>query len=235
MNTSRFSLLAFLLIFFTLPAFAQVIKGEVTDRETGKPIDGVTIQNIHTSLGVITGETGTFIIAAASDQLLEFKKQGFQTARVRIPKGLVPPYFKIIMQQGFKVEREVVAQSGRYNYRDDSIRFHSLYKHELDFPRLSAFGSIQHPFSALSRRNREIWKFQESFSETEKEKYIDRTFNPELVARVTGLRGDSLNYYLVRYRPQYDDLRNMNDYSFFSYIKRTAHTYRSRVTPRNSQ
>lgn len=235
MNTRRIFTLFLLFTALAIPALAQVIKGEVADRETGKPVDGVTITNIHTTLGVITGETGAFIIAASTDQLLEFRKQGYQVARVRIPKGMVPPYFKILMQPGYKTEQEVLANGNRYSYRDDSLRFYQLYKHELDFPRLSAFGSIQHPFSALSKRNREIWKFQETFTETEREKYVDRTFNAQLVARVTGLQGDSLNYYMIRYRPQYEELREMNDYTFFSYIKRTAHTYRSRVTPRNSQ
>lgn len=234
MNIRHFFTFFLLFTAMALPALAQVIKGEVADRETGKAVDGVTILNIHTTLAVITGETGSFIIAASSDQLLEFRKPGYQVARVRIPKGIVPPYFKILMQPGYKTEREVLA-GGKGSYRDDSIRFHELYKHELDFPRLSAFGSIQHPFSALSKRNREIWKFQESFTATEREKYVDRTFNAQLVSRFTGLSGDSLNYYMVRYRPTYEALREMNDYTFFNYIKRTVHSYRNRVTPRNSQ
>lgn len=219
-----------------VPAIGQVIKGEVVDKDSKHVIDGVTIENIHTSLSVNTSENGSFVIAATGDQLLEFKKTGYQTVRVRIPKGMVPPYFKIIMQHGVTHVKDLLAaNTGRYDYTQDSIRFYELYKHELDMPKLSAIGSISHPFSALSKKNREVWQFQNNFSETEKEKYVDRTFNAELITRYTGLTGDSLAYYMVKFRPSYEDLRGMNDYTFFNYIKRTAYTYRNHSRGRSAQ
>ena len=87
----------------------------------------------------------------------------------------------------------------------------------------------------MSGRNREIWRFQETYNSTEQEKYVDRTFNAELVTKFTGLTGDSLKYYMVKYRPTYVQLKGMNDYSFFTFIKKTVHSYRARTTPRGAQ
>ena len=228
--------LLLLLAIIGLRTSAQTIKGEVADRDSKRPISGVTIQNIYTQLQVNTNDDGGFIIAATKDQLLEFRKQGYQTVRVRIPNGMIPPYFKILMEHGItRMDNVLAANDNRYNYRDDSLRFHELYKHELDFQKLSAVGSIAHPFSAMSSKNREIWKFQETFAETEKEKYIDKTFNAALITKFTGLTGDSLKYYMVRYRPSYEELRKMNDYSFFTYIKKTAVIYRGRSRARSAQ
>lgn len=228
--------LILLLTVACLQVSAQTIKGEVADRDNRHPITGVTIENIYTSLQVNTNSDGGFVIAATKDQLLEFKKQGYQTVRVRIPNGIIPPYFKILMEHGItKMDDVLAVNDNRYNYHDDSLRFHELYKHQLDFQKLSAVGSIAHPFSALSARNREIWQFQDTYAETEKEKYVDKTFNAALVTKFTGLTGDSLRYYMVRFRPSYEELRKMNDYSFFTFIKKTVLIYRGGNRPRSAQ
>ena len=233
---ARVILFVLIVSFCSFPVIAQTIRGEVLDMDDKKPVTGVSIENIHTSLNISTSEQGAFLIAAASGQLLEFKKSGYKTVRVRVPKGYVPPYFRIIMTKGISEIPDMgTAQKNRYDYASDSIRYHELYKHELDFPKLSSFDMIAHPFSALSAKNREVWRFQEEFDEFEKEKYVDKTFNESVVTKFTGLKGDSLHYYLKRYRPTYDQLKIMNDYTFYNFIKTTVHQYRNRNTPRNAQ
>src|ERR1700733_13602017 len=217
---ARVILFVLIVSFCSFPVIAQTIRGEVLDMDDKKPVTGVSIENIHTSLNISTSEQGAFLIAAASGQLLEFKKSGYKTVRVRVPKGYVPPYFRIIMTKGISEIPDMgTAQKNRYDYASDSIRYHELYKHELDFPKLSSFDMIAHPFSALSAKNREVWRFQEEFDEFEKEKYVDKTFNESVVTKFTGLKGDSLHYYLKRYRPTYDQLKIMNDYTFYNFIK----------------
>lgn len=218
-----FCVIAFL---FPLQGISQIIHGEVYDAENKSVIAGVVIENIYTSLNVTCDEKGTFVIAASNGQLLEFKKQGYKTTRVRIPNGYIPSYFKIGMQKGFHPLTDTVRHETRYNYKADSLAFHELFKHELDFPKMSAIEMIRSPFTAMSKRNQEMWKFQDEYNINEREKYVDFTFNKELVTKFTGLTGDSLNYYMKRYRPTYEQLRSMNDYSFFNFIKQSVRSYR---------
>ena len=226
----------FLLSMFRFTAVAQAIRGEVLDMDNKHPIEGVSIENIYTSLNITTDPQGAFLIAANSGQLLEFKKTGYKTARVRVPQGYVPPYFRIIMKKGIsEIQDMSITHSNRYDYTNDSLRFHELYKHELDFPKMSGIDMIAHPFSAMSGKNREIWRFQEDYDYFEKEKYVDKTFNEEIITKISGLQGDSLHYFMRRYRPTYEELRGMNDYTFFSFIKSSAHNYRVQNTPRGAQ
>ena len=228
--------LVLLLLVIAFPAIAQTIRGDVLDMDNKHPIDDVKIENIYTSLDVSSDKDGSFLIAASSGQLLEFKKEGYKTTRVRIPQGYVPSYFRIIMKQGFSsIKDEIVARNNRYDYRSDSIRYHDLYKTELDFPKLSGIDMIASPFSALSKQNREIWQFQEDYETFEKEKFVDKTFNEALVTKFTGLTGDSLRYFMRRYRPTYDQLRSMNDYTFYNFVKNEARHYRNLSEPRNSR
>ncbi len=221
---------------FLLPfcGFGQIIHGEVYDATTKEPIRDVAIENIYTTLDVASGENGGFIIAAANGQLLEFKKRGYNTARARIPMGYVPAYFKIGMTKGYKMDTSRNRDT-RYSYASDSERFYALYKHELDFPKMSGIDMIASPFSAMSKKNKEIWQFQDDYSYFEKEKYVDRTFNASLINKFTGLTGDSLQHYMKRFRPSYEQLHAMNDYSYFTFIKQTVHMYRNPVIPRNAQ
>ena len=207
-------------------ARAQSVTGMVVENTAGKPIENVDIQNTYTGFGMISDRDGKFFITASKGQLLEFRKLGYKTVRVRIPQGDVPPYFKIIMQEGITELPPYQLQAGRRDWHTDSMRYRELYAHELDFPRMSALDMIQHPFSALSKKSREIWAFQDDYSATEKQKYIDYVFNPKTVAQLTGLSGDSLNYYMRRYRPDYQMLRTMNEYTFYTYIKNAADRYR---------
>ena len=219
-----------------IQAKAQNISGEVVDLENRNALSNVSIENIYTGLTVITDSNGKFLIAAAKGQLLIFKKLGYKSVRVRIPDGYLPSYFKIIIQQA---PAEVAPYNllAQHTYKTDSIYFHELYKHELDFPKMSALDAIQHPFSAMSRTNQQIWAFQDDFNENEKQRYIDYAFNQQLVKRITGLDGDNLTRYMRRYRPTYEQLRSMGEYAFYAYIKRTAIRFKDvmNMPNRNSQ
>lgn len=231
MHYIRILLLILCFSVYSWASFAQTIKGEVIDMDSKLPIKAVSIFNVYTNQEILTNEDGTFEIEATNDQLLIFTKSGYKDVRVRIPKGYMPSYFKIIIQHGFTNPRDNSPNNNRYSPKNDSLKMRDIYGHTLDFERLSGLGKIQHPFSALSKRNREIWKFQEDFEEQEKEKYVDRTFNADLITKITGLTGDSLKTYMVRYRPSYDQLRSMNDYNFFNFIKKTANSYRNPNRP----
>jgi len=226
-----------LLMLMASGAMGQTIRGEVLDVNDGRPVGNVSVYNIYNSTGISTGDDGKFTIAAGKHELLEFRKLGYKTTRVRIPGGELPQYFKIIIQKGPIELPEVNIAGKSKDYRTDSLKFREIYKHELDFPTMSTLDMIEHPFSALSKRSRQVWAFQKEYDHFQKEKYIDYTFNDKLVTRITGLQGDSLQRYMQRYRPSYEQLRSMNEYTFYNYIKQTVERYRimGRSIQRNSQ
>jgi len=226
----------FLLWIAAFPLIGQTIHGEVLDMEDKHPLADVNIQNIYTSFVINSDSSGAFLIAANGGQLIEFKKQGYKTTRLRVPMGYMPSYFRIIMKRGIsELHNEPLAKGNRYDNKKDSIMMHDLYQHELDFPKMSGIDMIASPFSALDAHNRQIWRFQDDYNYFEKEKYVDRTFNEELVTKFTGLKGDSLHYFMRRYRPDYEQLKAMNDYAFFTFIKNSAYNYRNSGHRANSQ
>lgn len=229
------------LICFLFPfasASAETIIGDIIDASDKSALQGVNIYNIHTSNGLYSDSLGRFSISASKGDLIEFRKIGYKTLRVRIPMGNIPPYFKIMMQKGPVELPEFLLRDKNRDYRKDSLEYRAIYRNALEFEELTGLDALRHPFSALSKKNRRIWAFQKEYNWFEREKYIDYTFTDKLIGNLTGLSGDSLQNYKRIYRPSYDLLRSLNEYSFYSYIKETAELYRTgrryRPSPRRS-
>ncbi|RYZ54016.1 MAG: hypothetical protein EOP49_06050 [Sphingobacteriales bacterium] len=226
----RLAVLLFILInALSFQARATRISGDITDISGKVVISFVSVTNVHSKETVQSDEQGKFSILVNQGELLEFRKLGYKVQRVRIPQGTIPSYFKIQMSEG-PVELpdfDLVAK-GR-DYKKDSLEYYELYRTYLEFPKLSGLDVIRHPFSALSRRNQQIWAFQKEYEMFEQQKYIDYTFTEKLVTQLTGLEGDSARSYLRVYRPSYDQLRNMSEYSLYSYIRQTVTAYRARM------
>ncbi|HTN16050.1 MAG TPA: hypothetical protein VL092_00105 [Chitinophagaceae bacterium] len=225
--------LIFCCTFFT--SRAQQINGVIQDRESKTPLANVQLSNVYNGKTVFTDSLGHFTIAADRGQLIEIRYAGYSAESIRLSRGTIPPYFKIYLDKIAVLNPDRYASSGLSEYQIDSIKNRELYGHVLDFRRLTAFESIESPFSALSKSNNEKWRFQESYAMFEQEKYIDYTFNETLVKQITGLEDGELQRYMKRYRPSYEALRSMSLYDFYSYIRATAERFKHKPpTPRNS-
>lgn len=208
---------------------AQPMHGHVMDAGNNQPMQGVNVYNIYTEEHIQTSKDGEFLVKIDEGQLVEFRKDGYKILRVRIPRGKRPSYFKVIMEKtGTDVEDYVNSRGAAPDYKTDSMRYYALYKETLEYPRLTGVEAIQHPFSAMSKKNRQIWAFQDEYRFYQEQKYIDYTFNPKLVNSITGLQGDSLQVYMEIFRPSYQYLRSMSEYAYYNYIKRTVEAYRKR-------
>lgn len=214
-------------VFSSVIAFGQTIVGVVNDAGGGRALGDVIVYNIHQDAGITTDGSGRFSVNAAPGQLIEFRKVGYKTARLRM--STVPaPFYNIIMEPGVQ-ELEEIEVHGRFrDYKHDSLRFREYFKKQLDYNVVTGWRAFQSPFSAMSKTNRQMISFQQEYAWFEQQKYVDYTFNEKIIANLTGLRGDSAVQYMRRFRPSYEMLRAMPEYDYFSYVKRTVEMWRER-------
>src|SRR5690606_18471854 len=118
----------YIFLFLSVPLYSAIIKGGVSDMHSKTSMKDVLIENIRTGSSMITGEDGLFSIAAEADDLIEFRKTGYKIARVRIPKGTIPGYFKILMQTAPIELPEYELQGWYKDFVKDSLKYHELYK-----------------------------------------------------------------------------------------------------------
>ena len=76
------------------------------------------------------------------------------------------------------------------------------------------------------RKNRSTMAFRERLILQEQEKFIDHRFSPTLIRRLTGLEGEELKAFVVRYRPTYEFALFTSEYDFQLYIKTSAEKFR---------
>lgn len=205
------------------------MQGKILDHNTKLPVKDVQVLNVHTGDVMVCDEEGVFKMSVTGGNLVEFRKDGYKIIRVRVPEGKLPSYFKVIMQEaGTEVVDYVYARGAAPDYKTDSMRYRRIYGSTLDVPKLTGLDVIRHPFSAMSKKNQQIWAFQDEYKWYQEQKYIDYTFNEDLINKVTGLGGDSLQSYMRMFRPTYKYLRSMNEYAYLNYIKTTVDAYRRR-------
>lgn len=201
----------------------QSIKGEIADKSSNSSMYGATVMNIYTNKGTLTDSLGFFEIKVSAGDLIEISKFGYQTIRLRIPKGALPTYYKLSLDIDYFDLDGVDIFGNATNYLRDSVKKADLYKEQLNLPKLEGFDVILHPFSALSKRNRQIWKFQKEYEHWEQEKFIDYVFNDEIILQLAGISEKDLMMHKQRYRPSYVLLKEFdNDYEFYEYLVRTG-------------
>lgn len=207
------------------PLFALVMKGKVYDMTNNEPLANVNIVNTYTERGLTTDSTGVFTINVEPGHLIEFRRIGYKVVRIRVPFTELP-YYSIAMQEGaFDLEEVEIRGS---NYKTDSIERREIYKWAIEHYELSGLDVIQHPFDALSKRNRQIWAFQKRYEYFEKEKFVDYVFNTKLIHKVTGMDSLNIEEYKRYYRPTYEQIKIWTEYEFLEYIKESAILYQRR-------
>ncbi|MDI9320068.1 MAG: hypothetical protein QM530_06275 [Phycisphaerales bacterium] len=237
MRNRLFLLLSILLLSSFGRLRAQQIKGVVQERNEKAPLVAVQLVNIHNNNTAFSDSQGNFSISAAKGELIELRCAGYRTMRFRLSQGNIPPFFKIYLDKLVLLNTDKYASSNLSPYQIDSITTHKLYSSALDYPRMTPMQQIESPFSALSKNNRMKWAFQDSYAQFEREKFVDYTFNENLVKELTGLEGKDVQNFMKRYRPSYEALRNMSLYDYYNYIKQSAIRFIRQgkpTAPRNS-
>lgn len=215
----------FTILLWSTGIIAQTIQGQIIDLKSNEPLEDVAIRNLHEGEFSLTDEEGKFSIFASRGHLIEFRKPGFKVIRVRLPQGNLPSFFKVVMDKEPE-PIETIASGRAPHYAADSKKYYTLYKKELEYPRMSVAEKIRSPFSAMSRQNQQIWAFQQEFIWFQQHKYIDYIFNEEIIASITGLQGDSALAYMRLFRPSYEMVREMDEYTYYQYLQSTVQAYR---------
>ncbi|WP_345065404.1 hypothetical protein [Sphingobacterium thermophilum] len=79
--------------------------------------------------------------------------------------------------------------------------------------------SIDAVYNYFSREGRNARRLTQYFQKEYEDNYIDMVFSRELVKRETGLEGEALDNFMVRYRPTYAFVLKATHYDLVKYIK----------------
>ncbi len=212
------------------------MKGTVYDSSRIYRIEAVTVM---TTAGkyTLTDSLGRYEVEVAEKDSVWFSYLGKPTPKYPVLKMPDITRFDIALKLGSNVMQEVRVKSR--SYKMDSIQNRKDYAKIFDYKKVSVesmtsigpmgAGIDIHELIRLFqfRKNKATLKFQQRLLEQEREKFVTHRFNKGLVKRITELDGETLDKFMVLYRPSYEFTSSASDYNFHMYIKVAAEKFRS--------
>ncbi|MEI2755833.1 MAG: carboxypeptidase-like regulatory domain-containing protein [Chitinophagaceae bacterium] len=227
-----------LLVSGTVSAQLYKIKGTVYDSTRNFPMEAVSVLS-SSGTGTITNSDGQYEIEVKEKDSIWFSYLNKPTKKFAVLKIANPFAFDISIQVSVQVMKEV--QVLPRSYKLDSIRNREDYAKIFNFqkpklkPSISGMGvgfdldEIINMFRV--RRNKSMLAFKERLLNEEREKAVDHRFNKALVRRLTMLKGNELDSFMLLYRPSYQFTMGSTDYDFQQYIKTAFYRFRRGLTP----
>ena len=206
------------------------IRGTIFDTSHRYRIEAVTVLSTGGRI-TMTDSLGRYQIDAGEKDSIWFSYLGKPTPKYPVLKISDISQFDIALTLKSDVMEEVKIRNR--NYKLDSIQNRKDYAKIFDWrrPSVGSMTSIGPTGAGIDldelirvfqfRKNRATEKFRERLGEQERQKFIDHRFNRNLVIRLTGLEGEALNVFMLKYRPSYAFTLTASEYDFQLYIKKT--------------
>jgi hypothetical protein len=215
-------------------SFAQVkISGRVFDISGKVPLEAVSVLS-SSGNGTVSDSDGRYTIVLNEQDSIWFSYLTKPTNKYLVRTIPNKENFEIALHVYPTTLKEI--RFTPKNYRMDSIQNRQEYAKAFNFRKpgietsINPGGGVGMDINSLIsmfqfRKNRRMLAFQERLLREEADAFIDHRFNRPLVIRLTGLRGEDLNTFMERYRPNIEFTQNTSDYDFQAYIKRSFQQY----------
>jgi hypothetical protein len=235
----RKSLFLALLAFLSIQSSAQqvTIHGTVFNMYRTRPLDGVSVV-CSCGKGTTTDSNGNYAITVDASDSLRFSYLGRATQMFPVMMMNSTMGFDIALHVNPTELAEVhVAPK---NYYFDSLQNRKDYEKIFNYTKPGLALSDGSSGSGVGldldqlinmfrfKRNRRLQAFQERLIEDEHDKFISHRFTRYTVKKITGLSGDSLENFMMRFRPSYEFTKIATDYEFYDYIKLAYQDYLGR-------
>ena len=205
-------LLCCLCLWAALQAQRTYVNGYLSDSMTHLPIAGGTINNPLANTHTTTDYKGFFRIEAAPGQLIYVTAPNYRFDTVTF-QLLFSDTVAIFLSYTGALLPTVTVTSTYTKYQLDSMRRLTEYTEARGqlvptFGRRSeGFGLIINLDRTFKKKYRDKASTERLFHRMEQQAYVEYRFSPHLVAYYTGLKGEQLRNFLLRYTPSYTWLR----------------------------
>lgn len=188
---------------------------------------GVTVQNITERQYTSSDSAGLYAIPAAPGDTIIFSSAGYLPDTAFVALYMLSESYLVPLSPRITVLPSVdVLEMGQY--QEDSIKRREEYsmllnaKHPVKLMNekraADGPGFSFSPLGYFSAREKQKRRLKRRLKQEEEDYYVDYKFSSSRVSLLTGLKGDSLRIFMLRYRPGYTFCRNANGQDLFLYI-----------------
>jgi hypothetical protein len=224
------------LLLFSSGAVAQEsLRGKIHKKASEEVIMSVNVQNLTQKKYNISDMGGNYKIPAQKGDTVVFTSAGYKPDTAFVSSWMFDEQdgFSVYMDPNV-VELPTVRVGDMSNYQLDSMKRKEEYAWLDKFHKVKLAGGktfsdgVGISFSPLDYFNHvqvQRRRLQHRLANDEKDYYVDSRFPRNYVARVTGLKGDSLQLFMDRYRPSYDFCRKASNENMLLYISNSLKKY----------
>jgi hypothetical protein len=225
---SGWIIILFFLLAFQFQVAGQVrVNGRVYDMTQSVPLPSVSVLSTG-GAGTITDSSGRYTIVVGDNDSIWFSYLSKATPKYPLKSIGNTDYFEISLHVNVTELPKITIQPR--NYKKDSIQNRLDYAEAFNFKK-PGIGSTYTPGGAAGldivefinmfqfRRNKRMASFRDRLVREEQDAFIEHRFNRSLVIKLTGIRGDELDSFMVRYKPDLVFTMYATDYEFAEYIK----------------
>ncbi len=222
-------LIILVLIAAGLQSYAQtVLKGKVVDDIYDRVVIGATILNKTQVKSVRSDMGGNYKIKALEGDVIYFSSVGYEPDSITVTHDMLAGTYDISLVRKVVVMQEV--EVGQLNpYQVDSISRREEFDSLLTKSNTKLVGGRGNaptdgvgitfsPISRYSKEEKNLRRFKKNYERQEIEYYIDYKFPYHHISKITGLTGDSLRTFMLKYRPDYDFCRKSSHAEMLVYI-----------------
>jgi hypothetical protein len=214
MRYTSYLIIAFLL--FSCPGFAQhFLTGKVLKKDSKEFLVSVSIENKSQRRHDLSDERGTYRIQSAQGDVLIFSHVGYTSDTIVVDTSMQAGDYPVYLEPRAQTLKAVEVGS-LSNYQLDSMarreEYSWVYGHG-NPPRLErkrsgdGVGVSLDIFRNASREDKDREKLKKRLMREEEDYYIDFRCSREYISRLTKLKGDSLQQFMMHFRPTYEYCR----------------------------
>ena len=200
-----------------------MLKGKIYEAQTESVMAAVNVYNLNTKQIARSGMDGNYLIVAAEGERLVFSMTGFNPDTVTVTFSMLLTQYDVTLQRQIVTLKNVTVTS---SYQADSLARRNYYSNIYEKqPGITGrntpangFGISLSPISYFLHDARQKRQLKKRLIKQEQENYVDRCFPVDWVARLTGLRGDSLFRFMSLYRPSYSFCRKNSREQMLLYV-----------------
>jgi CarboxypepD_reg-like domain len=218
-----------ILVLLSTPAVSQqVLTGKIRQKTTDAILTSVTVVNHTQGKHNISDAGGNYRIMANPGDTITFSSAGYHADTTYVVTSeLEDKDGYIVYLEPNLVELPSVLVGQLSNYQLDSMQRKEDYAwlgqtHKVrlagDQTPTDGVGIGFSPVTYFSSEQKDLRQLRQRVKSEEKDFYIDSRFPSSYVSMVTGLKGDSLQLFMVTYRPGYKFCRNASNEDILLYI-----------------
>ncbi|HVU58220.1 MAG TPA: hypothetical protein VHD83_24335 [Puia sp.] len=228
------------LLLLSCPGFGQrFLTGKVLKADSKEFLVSVSIENKTQRRHELSDERGTYRIQSMPGDLLIFTHVGYWADTLVVDSSMLSGDYAIYMDLKPQTLRAVQVGS-LSNYQLDSMARREEYAWVYDHttpPRIErkrtgdGVGINLDLFRNASKEDKDREKLKKRIMREEEEYYVDFRYAREYVSRLTKLKGDSLQQFMMHYRPSYDFCRKAANVDILVFVNDSFKKFMKREDP----